>query len=71
MRGVRKHVQAYLKDFLFDPGLVDTKVGIHVGRRTFGGMLLAREVRPAPPTCWCWMNRPMISISKRSICCRK
>ena len=27
VRGVRKHVQGYLKDFLFDPGLVDVKVG--------------------------------------------
>jgi ATP-binding cassette subfamily F protein uup len=39
---VRKHVQGYLKDFLFDPGLVDTKVGtLSGGERS--RLLLARE----------------------------
>jgi ATP-binding cassette subfamily F protein uup len=42
VRGVRKHVQAYLKDFLFDPGLVDTKVGILSGGER-SRLLLARE----------------------------
>jgi ATP-binding cassette subfamily F protein uup len=42
VRGVRKHVQGYLKDFLFDPGLVDTKVGtLSGGERS--RLLLARE----------------------------
>ena len=42
VRGVRKHVQGYLKDFLFDPGLVDTKVGILSGGER-SRLLLARE----------------------------
>jgi ATP-binding cassette subfamily F protein uup len=42
VRGVRKHVQAYLKDFLFDPNLVDTKVGILSGGER-SRLLLARE----------------------------
>jgi ATP-binding cassette subfamily F protein uup len=42
VRGVRKHVQGYLKDFLFDPGLVDTRVGtLSGGERS--RLLLARE----------------------------
>lgn len=42
VRGVRKHVQAYLKDFLFDPRLVDTKIGILSGGER-SRLLLARE----------------------------
>ena len=42
VRGVRKHVQGYLKDFLFDPNLVDAKVGtLSGGERS--RLLLARE----------------------------
>ncbi len=42
VRGVRKHVQGYLKDFLFDPGMIDTKVGtLSGGERS--RLLLARE----------------------------
>ncbi len=42
VRGVRKHVQGYLKEFLFDPGLVDTRVGtLSGGERS--RLLLARE----------------------------
>ena len=42
VRGQRKHVQGYLKDFLFDPGLVDAKVGtLSGGERS--RLLLARE----------------------------
>lgn len=42
VRGVRKHVMAYLKDFLFDPALVDTKIGILSGGER-SRLLLARE----------------------------
>ncbi|MFW5634092.1 MAG: ABC-F family ATP-binding cassette domain-containing protein [Erythrobacter sp.] len=42
VRGVRKHVQAYLKEFLFDPGIVDTRVGILSGGER-SRLLLARE----------------------------
>ncbi|TCD04995.1 ATP-binding cassette domain-containing protein [Erythrobacteraceae bacterium CFH 75059] len=42
VRGTRKHIQAYLKDFLFDPALVDTKVGILSGGER-SRLLLARE----------------------------
>ena len=47
VRGVRKHVQGYLKDFLFDPGLIDAKVGtLSGGERS--RLLLAREfARPS------------------------
>ena len=42
VRGLRKHIQGYLKDFLFDPGLVDAKVGtLSGGERS--RLLLARE----------------------------
>lgn len=42
VRGERKHIQGYLKDFLFDPGLVDARVGtLSGGERS--RLLLARE----------------------------
>ena len=42
VRGVRKHVQGYLKDFLFDPGMVDARIGtLSGGERS--RLLLARE----------------------------
>src|SRR5262249_36746888 len=42
VRGYKKHVQGYLKDFLFEPGLVDAKVGaLSGGERS--RLLLARE----------------------------
>jgi ABC transport system ATP-binding/permease protein len=42
VRGVRKHVQGYLKEFLFDPGVVDMKVGVMSGGER-SRLLLARE----------------------------
>jgi ATP-binding cassette subfamily F protein uup len=42
VRGVRKHIQGYLKDFLFDPNMVEAKVGtLSGGERS--RLLLARE----------------------------
>jgi ABC transport system ATP-binding/permease protein len=42
VHGHKKHVQGYLKEFLFDPGLVDAKVGsLSGGERS--RLLLARE----------------------------
>jgi ATP-binding cassette subfamily F protein uup len=42
VRGHRKHVQGYLKEFLFEPGLVDAKIGaLSGGERS--RLLLARE----------------------------
>ncbi len=42
VRGVKKHVQGYLKDFLFEPNLVDARVGtLSGGERS--RLLLARE----------------------------
>ncbi|MCY1671615.1 ATP-binding cassette domain-containing protein [Novosphingobium sp. SL115] len=42
VRGVRKHIHGYLKDFLFDPGLVEARVGtLSGGERS--RLLLARE----------------------------
>ncbi len=42
VRGVRKHVLGYLKEFLFDPAIIDTKVGILSGGER-SRLLLARE----------------------------
>ncbi|MDP9057824.1 MAG: ABC-F family ATP-binding cassette domain-containing protein [Pseudomonadota bacterium] len=42
VRGSRKHIQGYLKDFMFDPGLVEARVGtLSGGERS--RLLLARE----------------------------
>ena len=42
VRGVRKHIQGYLKDFLFAPNLVDARIGtLSGGERS--RLLLARE----------------------------
>ena len=42
VRGHKKHVQGYLKEFLFDPGLVEAKIGtLSGGERS--RLLLARE----------------------------
>ena len=42
VQGVRKHIHGYLKDFLFDPGMVEARVGtLSGGERS--RLLLARE----------------------------
>jgi ATP-binding cassette subfamily F protein uup len=42
VRGAKKHVQGYLKEFLFEPGLIDTSIGaLSGGERS--RLLLARE----------------------------
>jgi len=42
VRGTKKHVQGYLKEFLFEPGMVDAKIGsLSGGERS--RLLLARE----------------------------
>ncbi|MGR4891122.1 ABC-F family ATP-binding cassette domain-containing protein [Sphingopyxis sp. LARHCG72] len=42
VRGVKKHIQGYLKEFLFDPGVVEASVGaLSGGERS--RLLLARE----------------------------
>ena len=46
VRGHRKHVQAYLKEFLFDPSLVDAKIGTLSGGEQ-SRLLLAREFAKA------------------------
>jgi len=46
VRGVRKHVQGYLKEFLFDPAIVDMKVGVLSGGER-SRLLLAREFAKA------------------------
>jgi ATP-binding cassette subfamily F protein uup len=47
VRGTKKHIAGYLKDFLFEPGLVDAKIGtLSGGERS--RLLLAREfARPS------------------------
>ncbi len=42
VRGVRKHVQGYLKEFLFEPSLIDARVGTLSGGEQ-SRILLARE----------------------------
>ena len=42
VRGNRKHVQAYLKDFLFEPSLIDARIGTLSGGEQ-SRLLLARE----------------------------
>jgi ABC transport system ATP-binding/permease protein len=63
VRGERKHIQGYLKEFLFGDGLADL-AGSSRGFCWHANL-------PGNLICWSWMNRPMIWISKRSTCFRK
>ena len=40
--GSKKHIQGYLKEFLFDPALTDAPIGIAVGRRALAAAARAR-----------------------------
>jgi ABC transport system ATP-binding/permease protein len=42
VRGIKKHIQGYLKEFLFDPGLTEAKVGTLSGGEQ-SRLLLAKE----------------------------
>ncbi|QMW21784.1 ABC-F family ATP-binding cassette domain-containing protein [Sandaracinobacteroides saxicola] len=42
VRGEKKHIQGYLKDFLFEPGLADARIGTFSGGER-SRLLLARE----------------------------
>jgi ABC transport system ATP-binding/permease protein len=42
VRGVKKHIQGYLKEFLFDPGMADARIGTLSGGEQ-SRLLLARE----------------------------
>jgi ATP-binding cassette subfamily F protein uup len=42
VRGIKKHIQGYLKEFLFDPGLVEARIGTLSGGEQ-SRLLLARE----------------------------
>ena len=46
VRGVRKHVQGYMKEFLFDPKIVDMRVSVLSGGER-SRLLLAREFAKA------------------------
>jgi ATP-binding cassette subfamily F protein uup len=70
VRGVRKHIQGYLKDFLFDPALVEARIGTLSGGERSPVCCWRANLR-ANRTCWCSTSRPTISTSKRSTCCRK
>jgi ATPase subunit of ABC transporter with duplicated ATPase domains len=69
VRGERKHIQGYLKDFLFDPA--SSRRASARCRAANARVCCSRANSPASPTCWCWTSRPTTSTSKRSICCRK
>ena len=70
VRGRKKHIKGYLKEFLFDPGAGRRADRLAVGRRALAAAAGAR-IRAAMPTCWCSTSRPTTSTSRRSTCCRK
>ena len=70
VRGHKKHIKGYLKEFLFDPGARRRADRFAVGRRAVAAAAGAR-VRARGRTCWCSTSRPTISTSRRSTCCRK
>ena len=68
VQGVRKHVIGYLKDFLFEPGVLDAKIATLSGGESRG--CCWRASSPSRRTCWCSTSRRTISIWRRSTCCR-
>ena len=70
VRGHKKHVQGYLKEFLFDPGLVDAQDRHPVRRRALAAAPGAR-IRPRRPTSSSSTSRPTTSTSRRWTCCRR
>ena len=70
VNGERKHVIGYMKEFLFGPEQARTPIGrLSGGER--GRLMLAQGLGAGPPISSFSTSRPMISISKRSIFCRK
>ena len=69
VRGVKKHIKGYLKEFLFAPELSEAPVGSLSGGETRGCCWRANS--PANPTCSYSTSRPTTSTSKRSTCSRK
>ena len=70
VRGTRKHVQGYLKDFLFDRPIWSMPASARCRAASSRGCCWRANSR-APRTCWCSTSRPTTSTSKRSTCCRK
>lgn len=69
VRGVRKHVQGYLKDFLFDPR--SPRRASARCRAASARVCYSRANSPANRTCSSSTSRPTTSTSKRSTCCRR
>ena len=69
VRGARKHIKGYLKEFLFDPSLSTRRSPRCRAGRSRGCCWPANS--RARPICWCSTSRPTTSTSKRSTCSRK
>jgi len=67
--GVKKHIAGYLKEFLFDPNMVDARIGTLWAAS--GRACCSHANSRAIPICWCWTSRPTTSTSRRSTSCRR
>ena len=68
--GRSRHVNAYLRDFLFPQVRAQSPVkALSGGERN--RLLLARLFTRVPPTCWSSTNRPTISILRPSNCSKR